>query len=98
MASDQEKRQRLIEFLDKTVFDPVLKADQDKYDADKRDKLADVKRSTANERRRFHDDYPSAVAVKQTICPTSAHRWRRERTRNSKNWDCRACIRYATTL
>lgn len=65
MASEEEKRARLIEFLDKMVFDPVLRADDSKYDENDRKKLADVKRSTENEKRRFHDDYRSAIAVKQ---------------------------------
>ncbi len=65
MASEQEKRERLIAFLDKKVFDPVLRADESKYDENKKKKLTDVKRSTENEKRRFHDDYRSAIAVKQ---------------------------------
>ncbi|MGE0081398.1 MAG: hypothetical protein AB7U81_08880 [Thiohalomonadaceae bacterium] len=65
MALDEEKRARLVEFLDKMVFDPVLRVDDSKYDENARQKLAEVKRSTANEKRRFHDDYRSAIAVKQ---------------------------------
>lgn len=65
MASDEEKRARLVEFLDKMVFDPVLRADDSEYDENARHKLAEVKRSTESEKRRFHDDYRSAIAVKQ---------------------------------
>lgn len=64
MASEEEKRARLIAFLDQMVFDPVLRADENKYDEDRKKTLADVKRSTENEKRRFHHDYRSAIAVK----------------------------------
>jgi hypothetical protein len=43
----------------------VLKASEAKYDEAKRRKLADVKRSTESEKKRFHDDYRTATAVKQ---------------------------------
>ncbi len=66
MATEQEKRQRLIEFLDNMIFAPVPKADENKYDENKKKRLADVKRSTENKKKRhFHDHYRSAVAVKQ---------------------------------
>lgn len=64
MATEDSKREELIDLLDKKVFDPVLKASDSNLDDEHRRMLADVKRSTRNEKKRFHDNYRSAGDVK----------------------------------
>lgn len=62
MAKDT--REELVSFLDKKVFDPVLSTSSDKYEGKKKDLFNDVKRSTESEKRRFHESYQSAEAVR----------------------------------
>lgn len=65
MASDKEKREKLVKFLDEKAFDPILnKSASDFPEGHKREMFMDVKRSTENEKKRFHDDYPTAEDVK----------------------------------
>jgi hypothetical protein len=62
---DTEKRRKLVEFLDRKAFDPVLSTSVDKYSGRQREKFEDVRHSTESEKQRFHDDYRTAVDVKQ---------------------------------
>jgi histidyl-tRNA synthetase len=64
MASDKEKKEKLLEFLDKKAFDPVLKASDNKYKTEaQKNKLKDVQESTQSEKERFAR-YKSAKEVK----------------------------------
>ncbi|MFA7096770.1 MAG: hypothetical protein WC383_09870 [Gammaproteobacteria bacterium] len=68
MSSDEEKRQRLLEFLDRHVFNPILHASPVDYPSEyQQQKLADVKRITQSERQRFHLYYRSAAEVKRNF-------------------------------
>lgn len=68
MASDNEKRNELLRFLDRKVFDPILKASPDDYGNDRlKRELDDVKWSTESEKRRFHESYRSASEVKDNF-------------------------------
>jgi hypothetical protein len=58
MASGAKNREKLVEFLDEKVFDPILKASGDET------KLGHLKRSTENEKRRYHDEYRTASDVR----------------------------------
>lgn len=60
MTSDAKSR--LVAFLDREAFDPILKAPLDRYPESKRDKLRDVQRATESEKRRYHR-YNSAAEV-----------------------------------
>lgn len=60
MASDA--RQRMIEFLDRTAFDPVLRVRPNSIPEGKRHRLDDVQRATRNEQARYHH-YGSAEEV-----------------------------------
>jgi len=60
MAS--EAKSRLVEFLDREAFDPILKANPDRYPDSKKDKLRDVQRATESEKKRYHE-YSSAEQV-----------------------------------
>ncbi len=62
MAKD--KREELVEFLDRKVFDPVLSTSSDKFEGKQKDMFQDVKRSTESEKRRFHESYRSAEEVR----------------------------------
>jgi hypothetical protein len=49
-----KKKKKLLDFIDKKVFDPILKAKADKYRGDKKTKLEDVQKKTINEQKQFH--------------------------------------------
>ncbi len=58
-----DKREKLLEFLNKKAFDPILEKSKDDYDSeDKKRKLEDVQQSTKNEKERFQQyDTPEEV-------------------------------------
>ena len=55
-------KERLVDFLEKKAFAPVLQADPDSYPEDKRDTLKDVQEATRSESERFHS-YDSAEKI-----------------------------------
>lgn len=57
-------KEKLVNFLERKAFEPVLGADPDAYPENKRDKLKDVQDATRAEQERFHD-YGSAEEVYQ---------------------------------
>jgi len=61
----KDKREELLQFIDKNAFDPVLKASRDKLSEKDKGKLEDIQRKTENEKKQFHDDYKTADAVKK---------------------------------
>ena len=66
MASDEEKREELVEFLDEKAFDPILSRSASDYpEGHKREIFENVRRSTEKEKKRFHHDYPTARDVKR---------------------------------
>ncbi len=65
MASDKEKREKLVRFLDQKAFNPILKKKESDFHSDnEKSKFKDIKRSTENEKKRFHDNYNTAGEVK----------------------------------
>ena len=56
-------KNELVSFLDRRVFDPILRASPDQYGAADRQKLQDVQESTRSEKERFRH-YRSADDVK----------------------------------
>lgn len=68
MSRDEEKRQKLLDFLDREVFDPILHASPADYPREEqKEKLADMKRKTQSEKHRFHKNYLSAAEVKENF-------------------------------
>lgn len=61
MAQDNAEK-KLLDFLDRKAFDPVLRARPDKYSDDERAKLEQVKEATRKERERYHH-YGSARKI-----------------------------------
>ena len=61
MSKDNAK-EKLVEFLDRKAFDPVLNARPDRYPDNQKPKLEHVQRSTRSEKERFHH-YGSAKEV-----------------------------------
>ena len=60
----EDKKEKLLDFLEKKAFDPVLNKSKDDYDSDtKKKELEDVKRSTKSEKERFRN-YGSAKEVR----------------------------------
>jgi ribosomal 50S subunit-associated protein YjgA (DUF615 family) len=62
--SDKNAEEKLVEFLDKRAFQPVMRVDPDDFPEGKRDKLRHVQRATEDERNRYHQ-YVSAEKVYQ---------------------------------
>ena len=52
-------KQELTRFLDRHIFEPILRADASHYSEHDRELLADVQKRTRTEQERFHN-YPSA--------------------------------------
>jgi hypothetical protein len=50
MAAKKDKREELLNFIDKNAFDPILKASPKKYSDKDREKLEDIQRKTQNEK------------------------------------------------
>ncbi len=57
-------REELVRFLDRKVFDPILRASPDRYDERDRRRLEHVQANTESEKKRFHDEYRSAREVR----------------------------------
>ncbi len=51
----QSDKERLVDFLERRAFKPVLGADKSDYSGDDQDKLEDVQSATRNEVERYHD-------------------------------------------
>ncbi len=59
------KKEQLVDFLDRKVFEPILRTSPEQYDTEEeRDMLRDVQESTEAERERFREQYDSAERVK----------------------------------
>ena len=65
MDHGEKKREQLITFLDKKAFDPVLSRNDMEFADRYRPLFRDVKRSTENEKRRFHENCVTAEDVKR---------------------------------
>jgi hypothetical protein len=63
-----DKKTRLIKFLDRRAFDPVLKVSwQDLKDEAEQKKLKHVQQITEAEKNRYHTQYESADEVKRAF-------------------------------
>ena len=63
--SSHDTRQKLVDFLNRKVFDPVLNVSPDDYESESdREALAHVQRSTRSEKERYAS-YESAEKVKE---------------------------------
>lgn len=66
MSSKANKE--LVDFLDRKVFDPVLKRDRNYYDSESdKKKFDEVKEATEKEKERFHKNYSSAKEVRENF-------------------------------
>ncbi|ELR70656.1 hypothetical protein C900_03637 [Fulvivirga imtechensis AK7] len=62
----EEKRKKLIRFLDRKAFDPVLrKSENDFLNVHEREKFRRIKECTEREKQRFHNEFHTPVEVKQ---------------------------------
>lgn len=62
----EEKRKKLIRFLDRKAFDPILRKSENDFRSEhEREKFRRVKESTEREKERFHNEYHTPVEVKQ---------------------------------
>lgn len=68
MATAEQKREELLNFLDKKGFDPILKASPgDCKDEHRKEILVDVQKKTESEKHRFHENYRTAKEVKENF-------------------------------
>jgi hypothetical protein len=82
MAADQNARAKLVQFLDQKAFDPILRANPDRYSGTDKDKLEHIKGATERTQQRYHHDYTSAEEVcarfREDLSSSSAQRVQRE--------------------
>jgi hypothetical protein len=62
--NEEQKRERLVKFLDQKAFDPILSKSADKYRGHEKEIFEILKKSTESEKRRFHDNYHTAKDVR----------------------------------
>lgn len=63
MAKADDK-QKLVHFLEQNAFQPVMRADPDKFPGNKRDQVRDMQRRTQSEIERFQNyDSPEEVVT-----------------------------------
>lgn len=66
MSERNSKMKQLLEFLDSKAFDPILnKNESDFKSKNQKQKFQHVRRSTKNEKERFHTRYHSAEEIKR---------------------------------
>ncbi|MFP4164337.1 MAG: hypothetical protein ACLFQB_10505 [Chitinispirillaceae bacterium] len=66
MAQTNEAREKLVSFLDRHVFDPIINTSEDRFSNEReKSKFRDVLKSTKSEKSRFHERYPTARDVKK---------------------------------
>lgn len=62
--TDKEKKEKLLNFLDRKAFDPIINKEKDDYKSqEKKKKFEHVKQSTKSEKERFRE-YDSAEEVR----------------------------------
>ncbi len=63
--SQEETRKKLVSLLDRKVFEPILRASESRFPEADRQRLAQVKRSTGSERKRYYEDYRTPTEVRE---------------------------------
>lgn len=71
---DKEKRKRLVGFIDNKVFDPIMKANPDKFSEKDRETVEKLIKDTKDEKELFHKDYSSAKEVKNNYLQNTSSR------------------------
>lgn len=71
---DKEKRKRLVNFIDNKVFDPIMKANPDKFSEKDRETVEKLIKDTKDEKELFHKDYNSAKEVKNNYLQNTTSR------------------------
>lgn len=61
---EEEKREQLLNFLDRNAFDPILSVEPEQFRGHDRETYDDVRKSTESEKRRFHESYRTARDVR----------------------------------
>jgi hypothetical protein len=91
--AQKEAREKLVEFLDRKVFDPILAKSEDESSApQEKEKWQDIQASPESEKRRFHQDYRTAEAVKDNYqSDLSSDTGKRISAEARGAWACRRC-------
>src|SRR4051794_25210306 len=72
--TENEKREKLLRFLDQHAFDPILERSPNEFSGAAKTKFQEVRRSTESEQKRFHDHYKTAREVRDNyLSDLSSH-------------------------
>lgn len=63
--SAKDVKQQLLDFINKKAFDPILKANPNKFNEKDRESFEDVRRKTESEKKQFNEDYTTADEIKK---------------------------------
>lgn len=68
MKDDKDTRQRLLALLDRQVFEPILSKSREDFDRpEDKHRYDDARRKVSRERRRYHDNCPTALDIKENF-------------------------------
>lgn len=75
MTQRDDKREKLVAFLDRKAFDPIINTSEERYSSEsEKAKFRDVLKSTKSEKTRFHERYATAKDVKDNyLSDLSSH-------------------------
>ncbi len=65
MAKKEDKKDKLLKFLDENVFDPILESSDEDYSEEERGNLESVKEFAAKEKDKYHKLVSSEEVVNQ---------------------------------
>ncbi len=68
MRDDKDTRKRLLAFLDRELFDPIVQKRREQFDSkEDKDRFDAARRKIEEERRRYHDNCPTAQDIKENF-------------------------------
>jgi hypothetical protein len=67
MTAEKNKREELLEFIDKNAFDVILKTKTERFEGKDKENFEGILKKTENEKKKFHNDYKTPEEVKQNF-------------------------------
>ena len=67
MDPAEERRTKLLDFIDKKAFDVILRTSAEKYTGKDRESFEFVRKKTENEKKKFHEVYKTAQDVRKNF-------------------------------
>jgi hypothetical protein len=85
-VSEKEKREKLVRYLDRKAFNPILRSSEDDFKGRKlKEEFKNVKKSTESEKERFHNRYKTAKQVKDNYLGDLSSRTAKKKNAELKN-------------